>query len=87
MLSDTFHHWPSLHFSFDLLPKIQEYIKKRESSCSDCSQRWARSPTFSDIEDQRSDHPDIVILKIKISLLLVPIRYSREAVVMMRDKL
>ena len=47
------------------------------------SQRWARSPPFGDLEDQdqiikkcdledqRSDHPNTVILKIKITLLLV----------------
>ena len=45
------------------------------------NQRWARSPSFGDLEDQiikksnlqyqRSDHPNTVILKIKITLLLV----------------
>ena len=40
---------------------------------NDCMyrQRWARSTPFSDLEDQRSDHLSNVILKIKITLLLV----------------
>ena len=48
-------------------------------------QRWARSPPFGDLEDQdqiikkcdledqRSDHPNTVILKVKIVILKIKI--------------
>ena len=48
-------------------------VSQQRAIMRDCGQRWARSPAFRNLEDQRSNHLNTVILKIKIVILKIKI--------------